>query len=107
MKKITIDTTIFTEEQILLFAKFRGYNETIQEEQIVTDENGVESTNLVEVPNPQTPVDYISEKAKEVVSNWLSERLIKEAKQQKREEERVAVVNIKASVETAVQVEEV
>lgn len=108
MKAIKIDTTKYTKEQILDFAKYRGYQEVLQEEKQTPIEGTAEViTELVEVSNPQTPEAYIEEKAKEVMKTWFSELMIQNARQSAREQENEAIISIKEQVGQTIDIIEV
>jgi len=98
---IEIDLNNFTEEEILNLAKYRGYKTEVAKivEEDVLDDNGnkIGVRSVTEtVDNPQSPDAYLAEKGEEYVSNWLSERLVKEIKRQGRE---TINQNIKATKE--------
>ena len=73
MKAIKIDTTQYTEEQILALAESKGYQLKVMEEKTLTDEEGNETTENVEVENPQSAEDYLADKVKEKAGSNASQ----------------------------------
>jgi len=97
---IEIDLGNFTEEEILSLAKYRGYKTEVAQLN--------EETNRIEtVDNTQTPEDYLAEKGQEYVSNWLSERLVKEIKSQSRMQMNQLISNAKSQISTCLTISKV
>ena len=112
MKAIKIDTTKYTDEQILAFAQYRGYQAQINEqtEEDITDEEGnVTGTRTINtmIENPQTPEAYVEERAKEVMSQWFSELMIQEARRTARQAEQDSITSIQEQVGATIEVIEV
>lgn len=102
-KAIQIDLTKYTEEQILANAVFRGYQEQVEEittEDLTNEDGEVVETKEIRtlVDNPQAPADFLAERAKEEIDAWLSERMIRETRQAKRQEEVEAIETIKSDI---------
>lgn len=94
-----IDETQYTDESILELAKFRGYTEKIMEEQDVLDEEGNKTgTEMVEVDNPEAPIDYIGRVFKDMADSWVSERLVRQKRIDLREQEKTDTKTIKDSI---------
>lgn len=92
--KIAVDTSQFTEEQIIAFAEYRGYRTEVMDE---------ETGEVVE--NPQAPIDYIAEKGKEMVDKWLAERSISDIKKVGRESMATAIEEARVGIASATTIE--
>lgn len=81
----TLNTTQARLEEV---ADDRGYQETVYEEQDITNEDGqVVGTERVEVDNPQSKLDFIKEEMEKTLTNEIVRDKIQEIRQQKRQEE--------------------
>lgn len=94
-----IDESNYTDAEIMALAKHKGYQEKVIQEQDVLDADGVKTgTEMVEVDNPELPIDYIGRVFKQMADSWISDRLIREKRIQLREQEKTDIENIKASI---------
>ena len=59
----------YPDDKVLEFAKFLSYPETVDE--YTTEENG--NRTRTEVPNPQTPNEYLREKATEHINIFTTQ----------------------------------
>jgi len=107
MKAIKIDTTKYTEEQILALAQSKGYQLKVMEEKTLTNEEGNETTQMEEVDNTQSAEDYLADRVKDLVTQFFAERLIREARDEARTAEREAQEQIKSDIEKTIEIIEV
>ena len=95
IRKIKLDTSIYTEEQIVARAVAEEYNINIQDP---------ENINKL-IPNPDSAEDFLMDKAVIVVSEWLTKPTSRQISQAKRAEERAEVEAIKQAVKDALTIE--
>ena len=71
-----------TQENFLFYAKGKGWQEKVMEEQEVTDEEGNTTTEMVEVDNPYTLSDFVTDTANQVLTKELADVMKREIKSQ-------------------------
>jgi hypothetical protein len=91
MAKIT-KTYTFTDEEVLAHAQYYGWTEQ------VLDEDG-----KTEIPNPVTPVEYLSAEYDKFISGWFTQPAIILAKKKQKDAIKAASKEAKTAIDSVEQ----
>ena len=100
MKAYAIDTSKYTEEQIMALANSKGYQEKVLEE-------NTETKQFEEKDNSQAPIDFIAQEFKTMADVWLAGNSVRDIKQSFREQQREAITALQAGIASTTEIKEV